>query len=152
MKIFTKATKATKVMVIALLAVLTVGITVEASVWQNGTNVQFSKHAIDSNTYKPVVDGYKSKAGSIQDVLVTTMYDDDGAKQDNWKYSIWRVRRKSGSTWVNIANDVKVQKGYYTQISLDTRVTSADMIRVAAHGNNSSYDAQISGYIYDFIK
>lgn len=136
----------------ALVMTLTFGNCVYAGVSQSGSDVKFTKHFIDSLVYKEVASGTKINAGKVLNMQVTYMYDDNGNLSDTFEKSKWKVYRVNGSATTSFSDEIVVKKGVYTGLTMDSKVTANDKLVVKAKGNNSNYDAKISGYLYNFTK
>ncbi len=119
-----------------------------AAVRQNGTDVKFTKHLIDSNSMETIASGTKKTAGRTLNMMVTYMYDVDGKMRDDWTCTKWQIF-KSGSSFSEV---IKVKKGEYKGLPMDSKVSAKETITVKAKGNNDKLDAKISGYLFNFTK
>lgn len=144
-----KTRKFGTMLVMALMLTFVLSNVVYAAVIQNGTDVKFTKHFIDSNKYTTVATGSKVNAGKTLHVTVTHIYDDEGTEKDFWSKTRWKVYDDAGGVF---SDEHILEKGQYTGITLEEKVTSSDEIKVKAKGNTSSLDAKISGYIHYFTK
>ncbi len=147
-----KTFKAKTIIISALAMTLAFGNCVYAGVAQNGSDVKFTKHLIDSENLTEVATGTKINEGKVLNMQVTYMYDDDGNLRTDWNYTRWKIYRVTNSGVTAFSDTITVTKGQYKGLTMDSKVTPSDTLLVKARGNNEKYDTKISGYLYNFNK